>query len=323
VNPPADHDALPPPTAERRVIAVLGCTASGKSEVARTLAQALGAEIVSIDSMKVYRGMDVGTAKPSRQERAARPHHLIDVADPWEHFDVAGYMRLADEAIDAAHARGRPVVAVGGTVLYFKCLYEGLFPGPSADAALRGELRARAAREGVAALHAELAAVDPQAAARIHARDLRRVERALEVHRLTGLPISAWQRQWDRQTVRRADWRWILFGLRHPRERANARINERVRRMIALGLVDEARRVWSDPRGVGVQARQAVGYAELFEHFEGRATLDEAVERIKINSRRLGKQQRAWLRRFARIEWVEPDDGQDPAERLLARLAEG
>ncbi len=302
---------------EHRVIVILGCTASGKGAVARALAERLGAEILSVDSMKVYRGMDIGTAKPSASERAAHPHHLIDVADPWEAFSAARYRALADAAVEGAHARGRPVVAVGGTMLYFKCWYLGMFEGPSADPAIRAALRARAAREGLDALHAELAQVDPEAAAKIHRHDLRRIERALEVHQLTGQPISALQRQWGASGPRRRDWNWTLIGLRRDRDDANRRINARVRRMIAEGLVEEARRLWTDPRGLGPQAVKAVGYAELFAHFAGRGSLDEAIERIKINTRRLAKAQRTWLKALPGVRWVEAG-ADDPVEVLLA-----
>lgn len=306
--------------AENRVITILGCTAAGKGAVARALAAQLGGEVLSIDSMKVYRGMDIGTAKPPAADRAALPHHLIDVADPWESFSAAHFVEHADGAVAQVHARGRPVVAVGGTVLYFKAWYQGLFAGPAADPALRGTLRQQAVERGSAALHAELAAVDAAAAARIHRNDLRRIERALEVYRLTGRPISELQSQWTSSAERRPDWRWTLFGLRHEREAGNRRINERVRRMIAAGLLAEARRIWSDPRGVSPQAAQAVGYAELFAHFQGRLTLDEAVEKIKINSRRLAKQQRTWLRRLPGITWLDPADPDDPC-RLAAEIA--
>ncbi len=308
---------------ENRIIAILGCTASGKGAVARAVAGRLGAEILSIDSMKVYRGMDIGTAKPTPAQRAALPHHLIDVADPCESFSAARYVALADEAVDAVHARGRPVVAVGGTVLYFKCLYEGLFAGPAAAPDVRAEIRARARREGLQALHAELARVDPAAAARIHPNDLRRIERALEVYRLTGRPISVLQRQWDRDTLRRSDWRWLLIGLRRSREDAAHRINARVKRMVSEGLVEEARRLWSDPRGVSEQAGKAVGYAELFAHFSGVLGLDEAIERIKINTRRLAKQQRTWLRRLAGVRWIELSEhaeAESVAEEVVSRF---
>jgi len=301
-----------------RVLVLLGCTACGKGALARALAAELGGEILSIDSMKVYRGMDIGTAKPTPEQRAALPHHLIDVADPWESFSAARFVELADRAVAEIHSRGRPIIAVGGTVLYFKCFYEGLFAGPSADPALRRELRARAARDGVDTLHAELAAVDPAAAERIHRHDLRRIERALEVYRLSGVPISRLQQQWDAGCLRRPDWDWALIHLQREREAVNRRINERVRQMAAAGLVEEARRLWSDPRGVGPQARQAVGYRELFDHFEGRLTLDEAVEQIKVRTRRLAKQQRTWLRRLQAAGVIAASEGDD-VQVLLAR----
>ncbi|MCH8806663.1 MAG: tRNA (adenosine(37)-N6)-dimethylallyltransferase MiaA [Planctomycetes bacterium] len=308
---------------ENRVITILGCTASGKGALGRALAQRLDAEIISIDSMKVYRGMDIGTAKPAPEQRRAVPHHLIDVADPWESFSAARFVELADRAVDEVHRRGRPVIAVGGTVLYFKSFYHGLFAGPQADPLIRERIRRRAEREGLDALHAELAAVDPAAAERIHRNDLRRIERALEIHELTGRPISELQTQWSQNAPRRGDWTWSLIGLRREREPVNRRINDRVRRMIDEGLVEEARRLHSDPRGVSAQARQAVGYAELFELFEGRLTLDQAIEQIKIQSRRLAKQQRTWLKRLPEIRWLDVDDGESDqplCERMLQTM---
>ncbi len=303
---------------ERRVIVVTGCTAAGKGGLARALAQQLGGEIVSIDSMKVYRGLDIGTAKPPADVRAAIPHHLIDVAEPWESFSVARFVDSANRAVAEIHARGRPVLAVGGTLLYLQAWYLGLFEGPAADPAFRAALRARAATEGADALHAELSRVDPEAAARIHRHDLRRIERALEVYQLTGTPISALQKQWSRPDPRRTDWRWLLLGVQREREALNRRINQRVRRMVAAGLVEEARQLWSDPRGVGPQAAQAVGYAELFEHFAGGATLDEAIEQIKVHTRRLAKQQRTWLKRLPHAHWL-PAAGEDDDPTLLPR----
>lgn len=307
---------------ENRVIVILGCTASGKGALARSLARQWGAEIVSLDSMKIYRGMDIGTAKPSAAARSAVPHHLIDVTDPWQSFSAARFVELADQAVTEIHARERPAIAVGGTMLYFKCWYEGLFEGPPADPDFRAAIRRRAAREGLEVLHGELRSIDPEAADRIHHRDLRRVERALEVFHLTGQPISALQQQWDRAAVRRADWRWSLGAVGRSREDTNRRINLRVRRMVAEGLADEARRIWTDPRGVGPQARQAVGYAELFEHFEGRLSLDDAVEQVKIHSRRLAKQQRTWLKRLGGLLWLDADGVEDTATLLpeLTRL---
>lgn len=298
---------------EKRVFVIVGCTATGKGTLARALAGHVGGEIVSVDSMKVYRGMDIGTAKPSPADRATIPHHLIDVADPWEAFSVARFVTLADEAVADIHRRGRPVVAVGGTVLYLKCWYEGLFAGPGADPAIRAAIRRRAATEGLDVLHAELTRIDPPAAARIHRNDLRRIERALEVYQLTGEPISRLQQQWGNARPRRPDWDWRLIGLRRERDETNRRINLRVKRMVEAGLVEEARRVWADPRGVGPQARQAVGYAELFDHFAGRGGLEEAIEQIKIHSRQLAKQQRTWLRRLPGVQWIDASGIDDTA----------
>lgn len=308
---------------ENRVITILGCTASGKGTLARALAPRLDAEILSLDSMKVYRGMDIGTAKPSAADRAAIPHHLVDVADPWEAFSVARFVELADRAVADIHARGRPVVAVGGTLLYFKCWHVGLFEGPGADPEIRARIRARDAAEGRDAIYADLVRIDPEAARRIHRNDLRRIERALEVYELTGRPISELQREWNQAGPRRSDWAWRLIGLRRERENANRRINARVKKMIDAGLVDEARRIWSDPRGVGDQASQAVGYAELFAHFAGHCSLEKAIEQIKINTRRLAKQQRTWLKSLRGVTWFDADNNADTAalvEQVLAPI---
>lgn len=306
---------------ERRVIVILGCTASGKGTLARALAPALDAELVSLDSMKVYRGMDVGTAKPSAAARAAVPHHLLDVADPWEAFSAARYVELADAAVEAIHARGRPAIAVGGTMLYFKCWHDGLFEGPSATPEVRAQIRARVETEGLDALYDELATVDPATAARLHRNDLRRIERALEVYMVSGRPISELQRQWDSSGLRRPDWQWTLLGVKRERDENSRRINLRVKRMFAAGLVEEARRIWSDPRGMSTPAAQATGYAELFAHFEGQCTADEAFEQIKIHTRQLAKHQRTWLRRVPNVQWLDATGIEDTAELVPAALA--
>lgn len=303
------------------LIFLIGCTACGKSEVALLLAERLGAEILSVDSMMIYRGMDIGTAKPSPQQRRRVPHHLIDVVEPAEPFSVARYVELADQAIKDIHSRGKRVVAVGGTALYIRALTEGLFAGPGADPALRRRLRDRARRLGSPALHAELARLDPDAAARIHPNDLRRIERALEVFHLTGQPISALQQQWDRPQ-RRYPCRFV--GLRRRREDLNHRINLRVGRMIADGLVEEVRRLLASPGGMGMQARQALGYAQIVDYLEGRCTLERAIEQIKIHTRRLAKSQRTWFRRFRDVTWLdlEPDEPPETtAGRVLSALA--
>jgi tRNA dimethylallyltransferase len=278
-----------------------GPTGSGKSQLALTLAERLGTEVVSMDSMTLYRGMDVGTAKPGPEERRRVPHHLIDVLDPWESASVAWWLRRAAECCRDIEGRGRRVLFAGGTPLYLKALLCGLFDGPPADPELRRSLTEEAERLGPAALHARLAAVDPASAARLHPNDVRRVVRALEVGRLTGRPLSAWQTQWrpDASQDQPADAgrspRPVLY-LNPPRAELYARIDARVRRMVADGLVEEARALRSLPRPLSREAAQAVGYKELFDHLDGRVSLDEAVTRIQARSRQLARRQLTWFR---------------------------
>lgn len=295
---------------------LIGCTGCGKGRVGRMLAERIGAEIISADSMKVYRRMDIGTAKPTAEDRARVPHHLLDVAEPSERFSVAKYVEAADAAIANITARGRRILVVGGTCLHIKALSEGLFAGPGADPGLRAEMRRRAGQEGPAALHKELSQIDPKAAERIHPNDLRRIERALEVYQLTGTPISELQRQWD-QAGLRYDCRF--YGLRREKDDQSHRINLRVHRMIELGLVDEVRALLAEPQGLSDVAAQAVGYAEVIAHLRGESTLEEAIEQIKINSRRLAKSQRTWFRRWQGVTWIDVA-AEEPAESVVTRL---
>lgn len=300
----------------QRIHLLIGCTASGKSRVGLEIARRLGTAIISIDSMKIYRRMDIGTAKPSAEVRREIPHHLIDVVEPSDAFSVARYLELADEAIRNLAACGLPVLAVGGTMLYVRGLTAGVFEGPGADPDLRSTIRRRAEQEGTAALHAELAKVDPVSAERIHPNDLRRIERALEVYRLTGTPISRLQTQWVGDE---SPYECRLVALRRPKEEENKRINARVKRMIDAGLVEEVRGLLAEPAGIGEQAAQAVGYAEIIAHLRGEMTFEEAAEKIKINSRRLAKSQRTWMKRMPDIHWVEVAD-EDRPEQLAARV---
>ncbi len=287
---------------DQPLILLLGVTASGKSSAAMTLAPSLDAEIVSIDSMQVYRRMDIGTAKPTPDELSRVRHHLVDVLEPWESFSASKCTEMADTTIRDIFSRKKTPLIVGGTPLYLMSLMFGLFDGPSADAALRTELRARADADGVASLHAELAAIDPAAAERIHPNDYKRIERAIEVHQLTGRRLSEQQVQWAAGELRYPS---IVVGLRREKEDASRRINQRVRQMVDQGLVEEVTRLHRDPRGMSEQARQAVGYAEIIRHLDGEWTLDEAIERIKIHTRRLAKHQRTWFRKFTMAKWVE------------------
>jgi tRNA dimethylallyltransferase len=299
---------------------LIGCTACGKSDVALRLAELHDAEIVSVDSMQVYRRMDIGTAKPTPEERRRVRHHLVDVVEPSEPFNVARYIALADAAIADIVARGKRVWAVGGTALYLKALLEGLFEGPSADAEFRRAFRESAAKEGSAALHQKLARFDPQAAQRIHPNDVRRIERALEVYHLTGTPITELQRQWD---MGRTRYDCRVFGIARGREDLSHRINARVGRMFAAGLVEEVRDLLAEPAPLSREARQGLGYAEVIDHLSGGPDLDKTIELVKIHTRHFAKTQRTWFRRFRETHWVEaaPDEPSDSvAERIAGDL---
>ncbi|MBN2210942.1 MAG: tRNA (adenosine(37)-N6)-dimethylallyltransferase MiaA [Sedimentisphaerales bacterium] len=281
---------------------ILGCTASGKGAVAFELAQKIGGEILSIDSMKVYRRMDIGTAKPSLEKRQTIQHHLIDVVEPWESFSLGRYVELADSAIADMQHRQCPIIAVGGTAMYIRGLIEGIFEGPPADAILRQQLKNEAQIIGTAALHERLSKVDPEAAGRIHSNDLKRILRALEVFELAGRPISSFQTQFKSGQLRHP---WRLVGLRRDKDEASRRINARVKHMVAEGLVDEMKSLLADPRGLSDQAAQAVGYAELIPYLNGKCSLEYAIEQIKINTRRLAKSQRTWFRSFPYVNWFD------------------
>ena len=282
------------------MLVILGPTASGKTDVALAAAAAISAEILSVDSMQVYRGMDIGTAKPTEAQRRAVPHHLIDVVLPTDAFTVARFVESADAVIADAGARGVPLVATGGTPLYYKTLFEGLFEGPGADEAVRIRLRALPDEE----LSRRLAEVDPDASGRIHPNDHKRLVRALEVYELTGKPISSFQTAWAAQNWRyRAAW----VGLDWDREALNRRINARVKAMIAAGWVDEVRELLRTHGSLSQTAAEATGYRELIEHVSGRATLDEAVEQIKIATRQLARRQMKWFRRFREVKWISGD----------------
>jgi tRNA dimethylallyltransferase len=292
-----------------------GQTASGKSAVALDLAAYLGAEVLALDSMTLYRGMDIGTAKPTEAERSAVPHHLIDVLDPWEHASVAEYLGRAVAAVADIRARGRVPLFVGGTPMYLKALLRGLFEGPPADPALRAELEAEADRHGDGALHARLAAIDPATAARLHPNDRRRIVRALEVAHATGRPLSALQKEHDRPA---AGVRVVAL----VRERADLidRIDRRVDAMFAAGLEDEVRRLRAAERPIHRVPAQGVGYAEVIDHLEGRLTLGAAVERTKVRTRQFSRRQATWFRGLeeVRIRPLAEDESPESTARDLA-----
>ncbi|MBL9149159.1 MAG: tRNA (adenosine(37)-N6)-dimethylallyltransferase MiaA [Phycisphaerae bacterium] len=290
-------------TSPAPILVIVGPTAGGKSALAMELARTLPGECISADSMQIYRGMDIGTAKPTAAERSEIPHHLIDLVEPDDDgFTVDAWLERATATIDEIRRRGRTPIVVGGTNLYVRALLEGLFEGPEPDPALRAALEALP----LTALREELCRVDPPSAARIHPNDLRRTVRALEVFRQTGTPLSTLQTQWSADVRQNARQDAIVVGLEWPVESINRRINARVKDMMAAGFLDEVRGLAA--RGLGRQAREAVGYGELLEHLAGRVSLEDAVEAIKIRTRRYAKQQRTWLRRFRALErscWLD------------------
>jgi tRNA dimethylallyltransferase len=281
----------------RNALILTGPTGSGKSSLAMELAPRLNAEIVAMDSMTLYRGMDVGTAKPTALDRARVRHHLLDVLDPWQSASVAWWLDQAAACAADIEARGRTALFVGGTSFYLRAMLHGLFDGPPADEALRTQLETEAQSAGPQALHARLAAVDPVAAARLHANDVRRVVRALEVHELTGKPISAWQTQWrgrEPAVAQNTLDRCLCLDL--PREELYRRIDARVVQMFAAGLVEEVRALRNLPRPLGREARQALGYKELFAYLDGQGTLEDAVAEVQMRSRNFAKRQRTAFR---------------------------
>ena len=300
----------------RKLVAVVGPTATGKTDLALRLALAFGGEIVGADSRQVYRGMDLGTAKPTAEQRARVPHRLVDVVDPGEEFGLARYLDLAQAALDDIWSQGRRAFLVGGTGQYVWALLEGWqVPRVGPDWALRRELEERAQREGPQALHAEVAALDPEAARRLDPRNVRRVVRALEVMRRTGRPFSACQ------TRRPPDFTWLALGLDLPSEELYRRIDARVDAMIEAGFVEEVRGLLARGYRPDLPAMSGIGYRQVCQHLAGELSLEDAVARIKWETHRLARHQRNWFRRDdGRIHWIDASTG-DPYEEA-ARLLE-
>ena len=281
-------------------IALMGPTASGKSAYALELAERLGGEIVSVDSALVYRGLDIGAAKPSREEQARVPHHLMDLREPWQPYSAAEFATDARIAIDAIVARGRIPILAGGTGLYFRALLEGLADMPHADEAVRASITDDADLRGWAALHADLAVVDAEAASRIHATDAQRIQRALEVHRLSGRAITSWQREARGQRLPLKVLRLVLS----PPDRAvlHERIEQRFDAMLAAGFLDEVRalrglpELRAHPHPLDLPAIRAVGYRQAWQFLDGGCDAATFRERAIAATRQLAKRQFTWLR---------------------------
>ena len=299
---------------ELRVL--LGVTASGKSALALELALRAGAEVVSMDSMLVYRGMDIGTAKPTRVERERVPHHGLDLASPSEVFTVQHWLAATEAALAEIAARGRRALLVGGTAFYYKALVHGLFEGPDVDPALRASLEARYEREGAAQLHAELARVDAAAAARIHANDRKRVVRALEVWHQSGRPLSDWQREWGWDGSGANERPRRVVELAPEPARLERRIVERTHAMLDAGWAEEAAAVRASG-GFSPTASQALGYSIALELHDGLVSRAQAEERIALATRQFARRQRTWFRKFREARVVAtPETPQDLVERV-------
>jgi tRNA dimethylallyltransferase len=293
------------PETFQNALILTGPTGSGKSRLALSLAEQLGAEIISMDSMALYRHMDIGTAKPGREERTRVPHHLLDVLEPWESASVAWWLEQAAGCCQDIERRGKRVLFVGGTPLYLKALLNGLFDGPPANEELRRRLAEQAERDGAGALHERLAQVDTASAARLHPNDVRRVIRALEVWELTGQPLSAWQTQWNGVPQGAKENRCLCLDL--PRAALYQRINQRVEGMVSEGLVAEVRALRNLGRPLSREASQALGYKELFDYLDGRAGLPETIARIQTRTRNFAKRQLTWFRHFAPCRMVSEE----------------
>lgn len=277
----------------RDVWVLTGPTGSGKSEFALRLAEAWNGEIVAMDSMTLYRGMDIGTAKPNLSDRQRVRHHMLDVLEPNESANVAWWQHKAAAAVQDIRCRGKQPILCGGTPLYLKAIVSGLFDGPPANPAIRARLESQANAQGDRSLHDMLARVDPATARRVHVNDRRRVIRAMEVFELTGKSISALQQEWASQTTRAiGPVRW----LDRPRSELYARIDYRVEAMIAAGWLDEVRRLESTGKGLSKEASQALGYREMLDYLRHGGDWAAAVERIKIRTRQFAKRQLTWFR---------------------------
>ncbi len=307
---PARTPDMPPlpPTAD--CLFVTGPTASGKTAVGIELAKMVGAEVLSMDSMALYRGMDVGTAKPSAKERAEIAHHLLDVLEPGQDSSVAQYVAMAESVVDQLRQRKVKPLFVGGTPLYLKALLRGIFEGPPADWAWRRQITKEAAGREPRWLHTKLAEIDTQAAARLHPNDTRRLVRALEVHHQTGRPISEWQQQFD---IARPASECNVFWIDWPREALAERIDRRVDAMFSDGLVDEVMRLTRDGQPLSHTAAQALGYREVQEHLAGERDLPETIVLVKTHTRQFAKRQRTWFRSLSECRRIEVPEGFDPA----------
>ncbi|MDE2888464.1 MAG: tRNA (adenosine(37)-N6)-dimethylallyltransferase MiaA [Gemmatimonadota bacterium] len=299
----------------RRVLALVGPTASGKTRVGVALARALGGEVVSADARQVYRYMDIGTAKPTPEERARAKHHMLDVVEPDENYSAGHYAGDASTAIESILQRNRVPILVGGSGLYLKAALDGFSPLPRTPRSVRERLLDEA-REDPAEAYRRLREVDPVTAGRLHANDTKRIVRALEVFELTGTPLSVLH---ELPAKEKRDWRVEWFGLGMDRALLYRRIEERVDRMIAAGLVDEVRELNRLGYTRELNALNTFGYREVFRYLDGESDLAETAAQIKVGTRRYAKRQLTWFRKDRRVRWIDtdPEDAPDAILKIL------
>lgn len=293
------------PIVEGGLRCLVGPTAAGKSALALALCERAGAQLVSLDSMQVYRGMDLGTAKPTVEERERVPHHMLDLVEPNETYDVHRYLKDLRQLLAELGDPLPRLLFVGGTAFYLKVLVAGLFEGPPTDHALRKEIHARLDAEGNQSLHDELTRIDPVAAARIHANDSKRLVRALEVYEQTGKPLSEWQKQWgwdEDSEASEPQSPHRLIGVDLPPQDLEQRIAARITEMIDAGWVEEVRRI-RDTTGFGSTSIQALGYPQVLDLAEERITRTQCEELVTIKTRQFARRQRTWYKKFA-IDWL-------------------
>lgn len=300
-----------------KVIIILGATGAGKSEVALDIAARLDAEIINSDSQQVYRSMDIGTGKPSRQERERVAHHLIDVVDPDGEFNVAIFRRLALRHIEEITGRGKAVVVCGGTGLYLKALTQGLFVGPGRDPAVRAALEASAERDGLDWLYRRLRRADPGATAWIHPNDRQRIVRALEVYELTGRAMSDWQKK---HSFRESPLEAMKIGVYRDRDELYGLIDRRCEKMIQDGLLEEVNGLVERGYGLELKAMRSVGYRHMGLVLTGVSTLEDALHLMKRDTRRLAKRQLTWFRRDREVLWLHPGNDREKITQAAANF---
>ena len=303
---------------EHKALVIVGPTAVGKTELSLRLAKMVDGEIVSADSRQVYKGMDIGAAKPTPEERARAPHHFIDVKTPDQYYSAGEYGREARRCTQEIISRGRTPIIVGGSGFYIQALVDGLFAPRIADPRVKERWRAKIDDEGIDAVFEKLRAVDPQTAAVLHPNDIQRVVRALEVWELSGKPVSSFRKGEEEP----ADFQTVFVGLNRERPKLYNRIESRVDAMLRAGLIDEVKRLQQLGYGPQLNALRSVGYQEVFQYLRGELQLEEMTDKIKMNTRRYAKRQLTWFRRDDRIHWFALDEESEQGleEKIIVLL---